>query len=408
MSDADPMSTTVDFQRRICASTVRSEYHLSQKDLDEIPYVEARNPHYRNAAPMRLFEVSDVEEYVEWKQVYFSAESKASRKEEERQRYRDLAHSYSAAATALQKKTDNYDEQIPLDNDVLSRVMEVMAEEVEPFGVYGPSLAAQDLAQVAQTCKQMHRAHHAGIKRLGVVMVNAADKYDRVSVPSAVRHSADEGETSPYNSIMLDPLAVSLTKLKEACRDLGDCKVTGDKAELAGHLLIRLRLAIPSSNDTNSDTEHRQQNSNIQCICPCPTFAPLCTVWAVRLERDTLEYERFYSSASSQFATALQTFTVISGCLGRHVRSQKNFYYASRSALAKTHGIRCDRNLIHFLDNYVREKQNNCIVGAKKCVVSACEQIPSATCSMNMCGSCCKARKWGLNCQRHFKIFSRL
>jgi hypothetical protein len=176
-----------------------------------MPYVEMRNQHYRSAAPMRLYEVGVVEDYAAQKRAYFSAESRAARKEDERRRLREMAHDYVTTAALMREKMTNtardYVEYVPLNNDVLSLVTEALAESVEPFGVYGPSLVAQDLAHVAQTCKQMYLAHHAGMKRLGVIMVDAA-----IDVPRVVRRSAQGGDDSPYNRLMRGlplPLAMS-------------------------------------------------------------------------------------------------------------------------------------------------------------------------------------------------------
>lgn len=36
------------------------EYALKRKEVDQLPYVEAANPYYRSAAPMKLYLLSDV------------------------------------------------------------------------------------------------------------------------------------------------------------------------------------------------------------------------------------------------------------------------------------------------------------------------------------------------------------
>jgi hypothetical protein len=46
---------------KITASTCRSDYALTDGDLAELYVEHARNPHYRSAAPMRLYRRADVQ-----------------------------------------------------------------------------------------------------------------------------------------------------------------------------------------------------------------------------------------------------------------------------------------------------------------------------------------------------------
>lgn len=45
---------------RITVSRVKSEYRLNESDLSSLKYDSAPNPHYNNAAPMRLYDISEV------------------------------------------------------------------------------------------------------------------------------------------------------------------------------------------------------------------------------------------------------------------------------------------------------------------------------------------------------------
>ncbi|MFB6199168.1 MAG: hypothetical protein ABEI52_13045, partial [Halobacteriaceae archaeon] len=42
----DENDETMSRDKKICAMTARKRYHLSSKDLDEIPCIEVRNPYY--------------------------------------------------------------------------------------------------------------------------------------------------------------------------------------------------------------------------------------------------------------------------------------------------------------------------------------------------------------------------
>lgn len=382
-----------DTPRKRCASTIRRDYQLTQKELDTIPCVETRNPYYRNAAPMRLFEISDVEEYVNWKREYFSDENKALRKDEARQRRHAIARTYTADADAKKKKREhmheNYTEQLPLDNDVLSKIIETLADAVEAFGVNGPTVVAQNLVRAALVCKQFSRAYQAGMARLGSVMVTRAVK----SPPLVVRDNA-----SPHNRVTHDPMSLNMTVLKEICRDLGGCRLTGDKREVVGHLLKRLRLVRLGPDGEISET--------------FPTCAPLSTVWAVCLERDRAAYETYYAPAASNFKRA---FSYLVG------ETLHFCYHRSRSLAVNEYGVSSQRDLMKAVD----EKRRKCSEEARLQVQAAierkkakatersssdrgcqsCVQPFAATCTVAMCKTCCVARTDGIDCSRHNVYF---
>lgn len=435
MSDQPATTAAEGRLRNICASTARSEYGLNAADLDEIPCVLTRNPYYRNAAPMRLYQVGDVESYAAWKRDYFSAESKASRKANERRMKVELVQGYEAEAAAMRERmhrwSREYERRVPLDNDTLCLVMEALADKVEPSGVYGPSLVAQDLTHAAQTCKQMYRAHHAGMRRLGRIMVDAMHSS---SCPRVVQDSAYGGEVrcdrgapsrvqsglparrvpsrrqaqaydqsrddkcaSPYDNL---PRGVSLplVALKDICRDLGNCKVTGDKIELTVTALIELRLIVHCPNNSN---ESNVDTSSLRAYQLRPTTAPLCTVWAAYVERQERRvYERFYADSVLHFMRAYRAF----GLLASHV-PQFETYCKSRHALVVTHGIRSMDSLV----NAIKEKEANATATRLRAVplgvCPSCTNSSAERCSVGMCARCCKARNIGRNCPRHRKFF---
>jgi hypothetical protein len=50
-----------DKYKKICCATIKKEYFLNNRDLENLSYVEVKNPHYRSAKSMRLYAKSDVE-----------------------------------------------------------------------------------------------------------------------------------------------------------------------------------------------------------------------------------------------------------------------------------------------------------------------------------------------------------
>lgn len=382
---------------------------------------------------MRLYQVGVVEDYAAWKRDYFSAESKASRKEDERRIRCELVQDYRIAVAAMKDRAQRwereYEKQLPLDNDALSLVMEALADGVEPFGVYGPNFAAKDLACAAQTCKQMYRAHHAGMKRLGNVMARSSSSSARkacFAVPRSVQHSAQtqtHGQTqskSPYNGLIRGE-SVTLAVLKEVCRDLEDCKVTGDKDELMSSILIQLGLAI----EVCTDLEERgsvPEHGNHTHTCKYqarPTSASFCTVWACYAERQSREvYERYYPGCSSAFAESVHAFFRASGQLTSKCLPS---FYAARKHLAEKHGIASLDALQQVMDGmkYKKIQDDRAIYAAKSatvvaqraalghraCACAECHQPCAETCSAHMCGHCCKKRRSGTECVRHLKFF---
>ena len=58
LKDIDELPT----EGKVCASRARDEYHIPDRVLAHLEPDYCRNPHYRSAAPMRLYERQAVEE----------------------------------------------------------------------------------------------------------------------------------------------------------------------------------------------------------------------------------------------------------------------------------------------------------------------------------------------------------
>lgn len=74
---------------RITATTARSEYKLTDTDLDGLRCEHRRNPHYKSAAPMRLYAIRDVVQLAYQKHGGASGLDAAKAKDLERQQRRE-------------------------------------------------------------------------------------------------------------------------------------------------------------------------------------------------------------------------------------------------------------------------------------------------------------------------------
>ncbi|MFB6199169.1 MAG: hypothetical protein ABEI52_13050 [Halobacteriaceae archaeon] len=285
---------------------------------------------------------------------------------------------FVTAGSTMKSRNEKWDvdyvEQLPLSQDALSGVMETLAAGVEPSGIYGPTMAARDLARAAFTCKQMYRAHHAGMRRLGVVMFDAAHQLHQrsqrghtttahvvpdASVMSIFDKSAQQGENSPFDGLLRGRLP-SLADIKEMCRECEGCKVTGVKTSLAAGFLASLGLDHPSN-------------------------APLCTVWAVHLERDTHAYEKIFGDA---FRRELTTFPSFSSTPFR------DFYRISRRTLMDKHHVRSRADLDALKARLLSDAERAAAEAAEaskkllttsSCAVPGCLATPAKQCVNCMC-----------------------
>lgn len=170
---------------RMCATTVRNRYGLRQAEIDRIPYALYRNPHYRSAAPMRLYERADVEAFIEERDRPESHEEIAERQaKEDKERFermyakemkkrkgrenaiRCLSSARKKCETGwkLREKIEKTPPQIPDDktitttiehmpNNILDKIAGYMVDSSSLCGIYGYDFAAQDFANISLVAK---------------------------------------------------------------------------------------------------------------------------------------------------------------------------------------------------------------------------------------------------------------
>lgn len=236
------MARDPDAPTLICLTTCRARYGLTYDDLDALDCITCRNPHYRNAAPMRLYVEDDVAELARDKARYeaeqrqyridHAEEIAAERAMHEKARKDRIAAEAKARRDASKAFVDRfYAFNNSIDNrsnpgnrwpiDVLGRVMVMVARSLEPDGIRGPGIVAMDLLNAAMAFADMRVAAADGFAELGRLCPDISFGFD-------------------YR----DPMAARAGDLQDAACVLG-LKATGTKPELAHRILEELGLVVP-------------------------------------------------------------------------------------------------------------------------------------------------------------------
>ena len=132
--------------------------------------------------------------------------------------------------------------QLPL--PALEAVAVALAESVEPDGVYGPSLAAADLAHLALASSDCCVAAAAGLEALAARLGDEAMRHsaaDHGGVCAALPRACG---WALCDRLVGAPTALSAAELKRVAKEIG-AKVTGTKAVVALGILTRLGLQRP-------------------------------------------------------------------------------------------------------------------------------------------------------------------
>ena len=263
--------------KRICASTARSQLGATEKILSTLACQLKTNPHYRSAAPMRLYDTEEVQEAVqkaEADKVYreehrdtVEAEKLAKQKNAAKQK----ADAAAQACAQFPRKLDSYQDfaqgchqptKLPLDvwGSILEKLCPASLSALE-----GPSTIARHIINAQLICHEScaasgaawsalaaliqtdHHALHGRMPRKpkskqksGAHTPNAADLQN---MPREMRianplHSMDIPLHAdvPWDHIVSNPLSLKNDVLKEACRSVGE-QVSGTKAVLVLRLL---------------------------------------------------------------------------------------------------------------------------------------------------------------------------
>lgn len=237
------MARDPDAPTLICLTTCRARYGLTPDDLDVLDCITCRNPHYRSAAPMRLYVEDDVAELARAKERYEAAQRQyridhaeeiaavRSLREQERKDQivaeakarRDASKAFVARFYSVVESIDNRTtrgNRWPV--DVIGRVMVMLARSLEPDGIRGPGIVVMDL--------------------LNAAMVFGTDM--RVAVADGF---AELGRLCPgigFGFDYRDPMAAKARDLQDAACVLG-LRSTGSKPEIAHRILEEIGLVVP-------------------------------------------------------------------------------------------------------------------------------------------------------------------
>jgi hypothetical protein len=241
-SNEKRMARDPDAPTLICLTTCRARYGLTTDDLDVLDCITCRNPHYRNAAPMRLYVEDDVADLARDKarheaerrqyRIDHAEEIAAEHARHEKERKDRIAAEAKARRDASKAFVDRFyafdDPYTPRASpgnrwpvDVLGRVMVMVARSLEPEGIRGPGIVAADLLNAALAFADMREAAADGFAELGRLCPGIGFGFD-------------------YR----DPMAAKARDLQDAACVLG-LKATGSKPELAHRILDELGLQVP-------------------------------------------------------------------------------------------------------------------------------------------------------------------
>ena len=265
--------------KRMCATRARSQLGATDKLLRDLACERVRNPHYRSAAPMRMYDTQEVQDavqkaeadkvYREHRKDSIEAERLARQKDKAKQKANLAAQACSQffkKATPSQDSIDGtHGSHIPtkLPSDVWSVVLEKLCPS-ELSAIEGPSVIARNILNAQLICHDCHAASTSAWCALSD-LIQADHKahwsentgYSRrwelpweVYIANPLRtfdHILNEG--LPWDQIVCSPLIIKNDVLMEACRFAKE-QVSGTKAVLVLRLLqyfgIQRPCAIPA------------------------------------------------------------------------------------------------------------------------------------------------------------------
>nr|WP_294564167.1 hypothetical protein [uncultured Rhodopila sp.] len=224
--------------KRLCASLAKATYDLTDRHLLSLSFQEARNPHYRNAPPMRLYledEVIALSNRVEEQRQYeieHAAEIAADKLAAAKERRAAAAAEAKAFVSKFEgvRLADSLMGQsdLPLPHDFLRSVVDCLAAGYEPDGVRGAGVVARDLLNISSACSDLRvvvRQH--GLPALGARVPALAD-----------------ADIHRWDDVIRDPNAFKLPHLKRAAKALGE-HTTGNKPEIIVRVLSALGARHP-------------------------------------------------------------------------------------------------------------------------------------------------------------------
>jgi hypothetical protein len=371
----------VEYGEKVCASTCRSNFGLSDVDLARINVEFRRNPRYRRSAPMRLYRVEDVRDLDE---------TVAQEREERRQR--EVTDAIERAARESRSKDDAraaleaYGDGgvtfgapatgigLPLD------VVEAIAEDLACTSdvndeLRGPLDAARDLANFACTCREFRTGAVRGFDAMAVRAPPMPPNIDWVRV-------------------FHDPRACKVDELKLAARSLG-VSLGGTKAVLFFRIVgandVAAMPAAPPSVVCAVALDRRARLTSNHPIARALPLGRRVAPEVLALSRDLFRVGTLpeaHDLVRARFGTL--------AAMRRHVARVNDVWLegervheAEREAerVAKAEAVRA--SFMARSEPFQAPRDGDCV----------CGQTASPTCANGRCGTCC--RRLGRVCSRH-------
>lgn len=220
---------------RITASRAKGEYGLNESDLDQLDCDLVRNPHYRSAAPMRLYLMTDVQAAAETKRQIAAMRPTPEQVAQERQiRAKAAAAEAAARVLALGSECQNHDGRLagctPLSIDAWVAILSALARDRDC--IRDTCVVAADMCKAALVCRDLRLASIDALRWLQRTDVTPVAPL--TPCPSADLEIAAQ-----------DPQSMTIPRLKAVCSEL-QLHVTGTKAVLIMRILDALGIPRPS------------------------------------------------------------------------------------------------------------------------------------------------------------------
>ena len=270
--------------KRICASIARSQLGATEKILSTLACQLKNNPHYRRAAPMRLYDTEEVQEavqkaeadkqYREEHRDTIAAEKLAKQKEAAKQKANAAAQActhFSKKSISIQDFAQGSHQTTKLPLDVWGSILEKLCP-ISFSALEGPSTIARHIINAQLICHESCAASGAAWAALAALIHHAPSQQERMArSPKSKQNTGAHTPLCaaipnmpwkerfanplrgldnalhadvPWDQIVSKPLLLKNDVLKEACRSVGE-HVSGTKAVLVLRLLQHFGIERP-------------------------------------------------------------------------------------------------------------------------------------------------------------------
>lgn len=368
--------------KKICASTAKADFKLTDRDLDSIGCEYVRNPHYRCAPAMRLYLLSDVIklseekqrrlEYNEthWEQI--QAEKKKQKLEQKQKELTEIRTKVSHICSNTVKQ-DKKEGTMMLPRDVLENIMDCLVSQYECFGIYNCNMVTKDLMALSEASMDLKNV----VREYAVPKLSTKIRW-RKRLTSDIETALDKCISVPNQ--------MKLTELKMGCSILKE-KVSGTKAELIHRIFEYFKLSgccfLPAKARLELLIERKSFSSG-QYFRPCKY-----SEYIYRLMDDYTFNNRLYISdfQSESDIVFLYSFykgdyemsDALAALRQKHIYSYEDF---------KAYNKRGDTLIMEKLEE-MKEKRRQELI-SRGVNVCDCGQIFSKRCVNVACRTCCQ------------------